>query len=204
MTFIPRRVLLCIPLHLIPKKMIPAHIVLPEQKEGAAADALFAALYSELHRLAKWQLARYDGRNSISTTTLLHNAYLDIAGRRGPSFPDRSRFMAYAARVMRGLVIDHARHRRAQKRGGSFEITSLRIDREKAADDRELTLISNALDELAKVDASLAELVDLKFFCGFSFAQIAEMRGVSERTVQRNWEKARIYLHCNIRPDLSL
>jgi RNA polymerase sigma factor (TIGR02999 family) len=105
---------------------------------------------------------------------------------------------------MRGLIIDHARNRQAQKRGGQFEITSLATEvGERAADDRELTRISEALDEMAKVDPALAEIVDLKFFCGFSFAEIAAMRGVSERTVQRNWEKARIYLHGSLRADLS-
>jgi len=75
---------------------------------------------------------------------------------------------------------------------------------ENVPDDRELTRISEALDQLAKTDPSLAEIVDLKFFCGFSFAEIAAMRGISERTVQRNWEKARIYLHRSMRADLPL
>jgi len=175
-----------------------------ERGDGSAAEALFAALYSELHRVAKRELARQGVPVSLGATTLLHEAYLDMAARDGPSFPDRARFMGYAARVMRGLIIDHARNRRAQKRGGKFEITSLGTEAgENVADDRELTRISEALDELAKVDASLAEVVDLKFFCGFSFAEIAAMRAISERTVQRRWEKARIYLHRSIRAQLS-
>jgi RNA polymerase sigma factor (TIGR02999 family) len=106
---------------------------------------------------------------------------------------------------MRGLIIDHARNRRAQKRGGRFEITALSSDTEEnTVDARELILISEALDELSKTDPLLAELVDLKFFCGFSLGEIAAMRSVSERTAQRNWEKARIYLHRSIRPDLHL
>src|SRR3981081_1561336 len=122
-----------------------------------------------------------------------------------PSLPYAPRFLGYAARVMRGLIIDHARGRHAQKRGGLFEITSLDTEAmDNAADHRELVQISEALDELSKVEPSLAEVVDLKFFCGFSFAEIAAMRDVSERTVQRNWEKARIYLHRKIRADLSL
>ena len=113
--------------------------------------------------------------------------------------------MGYAARVMRGLIIDHARNRHAQKRGGQFEITAFDTDVvENTANPRELTQISEALDELVKIDPSLSEVVDLKFFCGFSFGEIATMRGVSERTVQREWEKARIYLHRSIRPDLAL
>jgi len=108
--------------------------------------------------------------------------------------------MGYAARVMRGLIIDHARRGHAQKRGGQFEITSLSTNViENAVNSKELTQISDALDELAKIDPSLAVVVDLKFFCGFSFAEIAAIRGVSERTVQRNWEKARVYLHRSVR-----
>jgi RNA polymerase sigma factor (TIGR02999 family) len=184
---------------------ISSLIVAAEQGDRPAAVALFAALYSELHRLAKRELARHDSPVSLSATTLLHEAYLDMAARDGPSFPDRARFMGYAARVMRGLVIDHARERHAQKRGGLFELTSLDTEAiENAVDHRELVQISEALDELVKLDPTLAEVVDLKFFCGFSFAEIAAMRDVSERTVQRNWEKARIYLHRKIRPDLSL
>jgi RNA polymerase sigma factor (TIGR02999 family) len=168
--------------------------------DRSAADALFAALYSELHRLAKRQLARNAASVTLGVTTLLHEAYLNISQREGAVFPDRGRFMAYAAKVMRGLIIDYARSRQAQKRGGGFEITSLADQAGDAGvDEKELGQISEALDALAAIDPSLAEVVDLKFFCGFSFAEIAAMRGVSERTVQRHWEKARIYLHRTIR-----
>jgi RNA polymerase sigma factor (TIGR02999 family) len=149
-------------------------------------------------------LARHGAPVSLSATTLLHQAYLEIAGRDGASFPDRNRFMGYAARVMRGLIIDRARSRCAQKRGGHFEITTLGSEIESAPDCRELARISDALDELAKAEPSLAEVVDLKFFCGFSFAEIAAMKDVCERTIQRDWEKARIYLHRSIRPDLEI
>ena len=109
---------------------------------------------------------------------------------------ERVRFMAYAARVMRGLIIDDVRRRRSEKRGGLFEITSLGIDHaDRVTDPQSLIMISDALDELAEIEPGLAEIVDLKFFCGFSFAEIAAMRGVSERTIQRNWEKGRLYLH---------
>jgi RNA polymerase sigma factor (TIGR02999 family) len=176
-----------------------------ERGESAAAEPLFAVLYSELHRLAKRELARHGVPVSLGATTLLHEAYLNMAARNSPSFPDRARFMVYAGRVMRGLIIDHARNGRAQKRGGQFEITSMGAEvPDNAVDDRELTRISEALDELAKMEPSLVEVVDLKFFCGFSFAEIAAMRDVSERTVQRNWEKARIFLHRSMRAPLSL
>lgn len=170
-----------------------------ERGDRAAADELFAALYSELHRLAERQLARRGGGVTLGPTTLLHEAYIDIS-RRDAAFPDQAHFMGYAAKVMRGLIIDYSRSRHARKRGGGFEITSLNGDvGGPVADDKELLQISAALDELATVEPSLAQVVDLKFFCGFSFAEIAAMRGVSERTVQRHWEKARIYLHRAIR-----
>src|SRR5271156_5177428 len=170
-----------------------------DRGDRSAADALFSALYSELHRLAKRELARQSLPVTLSATTLLHQAYLDMAEHEGPSFPDRARFMGYAARVMRGLIIDHARKQHAQKHGGLFEITSLDTQAmENAVDHRELDRISETLDELGQVEPALAEIVDLKFFCGFSFAEIAAMRNVSERTVQRNWEKARLYLHRKI------
>jgi RNA polymerase sigma factor (TIGR02999 family) len=179
-----------------------------EGGDRSAKDALFEALYSELHRLAKRELARQGAFATLSATTLLHQAYLDIAKREGANFPDHTRFMGYAARVMRGLIIDHARNRQAQKRGGLFEITAfeteVQLQKEEPASYRELANISEALDELSRVDTPLAEIVDLKFFCGFSFAEIAAMRSVSERTVQRNWEKARIYLHRNLRGEVSL
>jgi RNA polymerase sigma factor (TIGR02999 family) len=183
---------------------IPSLIEAAERGEGSAAEALFGALYSELRRVAARELARHGAPVSISATTLLHETYLDVAQRsHRPSFPDRARFMSYAARVMRGLIIDHARQQCAQKRGGQFEITALSTDIGQKADDRELSRIGEALDELAKTDASLAEVVDLKFFCGFSFAEIGVLQGTSERTVQRKWEKARLYLHHSIQAQLS-
>jgi RNA polymerase sigma factor (TIGR02999 family) len=184
---------------------ISSLIVAVERGDSSAAGPLFDALYAELHRLARRELGRQGVAFSLGTTTLLHEAYLDMAGRSGASFPDRARFMCYAARVMRGLIIDHARNRRACKRGGQFEITSMDTEAaESLIDHRELTRVSDALDELAKVEPALSELVDLKFFCGFSFTEIAVMQGLSERTVQRRWDKARIYLHGSIRADLTV
>jgi RNA polymerase sigma factor (TIGR02999 family) len=169
-------------------------------KNRGEIEPLFSALYAELHRLAKRELSRQGAPMSVSATTLLHEAYLNIADGPGSVFPDRARFMGYASRVMRGLLIDHIRSRQAVKRGGQFEITSLRTDiADNLADARDLTDISEALDQLAETNATLAEVVDLKFFCGFSFVEIAAMHGTSERTIQRHWEKARIYLHHTLR-----
>lgn len=167
-----------------------------ERGDRSASEALFTALYSELHRIARRELARNGAGVSLGATSLLHQAYIDIAGREGATFPDRNRFMGYAARVMRGLIIDFVRNQRAQKRGGQFELTSLGTDAGVVpAPGIDLQNLSAALDRLAEVDPPLAELVDLKFFCGFSFAEIGAMHGMSERTVQRNWQKARLYLY---------
>jgi RNA polymerase sigma factor (TIGR02999 family) len=176
-----------------------------EEGDREAADQLFATLYEELHRMARRELSKRAFGMTLGATTLLHEAYLDISGREGVAFPDRHRFMGYAARAMRGLIIDYARRRQAQKRGGEFEITTLSIDVPgPAADADGLSNLSNALDELDGADPRLARIVDLKFFGGFSFAEIAAMMSVSERTVQRDWQKARIYLHRVLRDDTAL
>jgi RNA polymerase sigma factor (TIGR02999 family) len=164
---------------------------------GAAPDELFARLYQELHGLAEHHLRRGGSELTLGTTTLLHEAYLNVAGREAVSFPDRSRFLAYASRAMRGLVIDYARRRQAKKRGGEFHITA--ADGTEAADAPassavELERLGEALETLAAADPALAELVDLHFFGGFALVEIAAMRQVSERTVQRDWRKARLLL----------
>jgi RNA polymerase sigma factor (TIGR02999 family) len=167
--------------------------------DSVAADALFPALYAELHRLAQRELRRLP-HATLGATTLLHEAYLDISKRESLAFPDRGRFMAYAARVMRGLIIDYSRRRQAHKRGGEFEITSIAAEpADRRLDDQQLSRLSDALDELAAAEPELAQVVDLKFFCGFTLLEIAEMRGVTERTVQRHWDKARVYLHRALR-----
>jgi RNA polymerase sigma factor (TIGR02999 family) len=153
----------------------------------------FAAMYSDLRQLAERQLRRNAGA-AISPTTLLHEAYLDMSDNKAV-FPDRERFIGYAARVMRGLIIDLVREGRALKRGAGFHITQ--IPTELGAPDHEeraLTRLSEALDELAVHDARLAEVVDLKYFCGYTFEQIAAQRATSTKTVQRDWEKARVIL----------
>jgi len=182
---------------------ISALIEAAEHGSESATDALFSALYAELHRIARRELAHQGVPVSLGATTLLHQAYIEMAARDGTSFPDRARFMAYASRVMRGLIIDHARNRSAQKRGGQFHITSTGSALDHCADECGLTRIGEALDELARTEPSLAEIVDMKFFCGFTFAEIAAMKDTSERTAQRQWEKARIYLHRQIAMDLE-
>ena len=168
-------------------------LVAAEQGGLAPTEELFAAMYRELHRLAQRQLHGNAGGLTLGATTLLHEAYLQLS-RRTVTFPDRPRFYAYAAKAMRGLIVDAVRKRRALKRGGGFHLTSQDTDAEAVAETGDLGPLSDALDALALAEPSLAELVELKFFCGFDFAEIATMRGVSERTVQRHWDKARLFL----------
>jgi len=161
-------------------------------------DALFALFYHELHQLAEANLRRAGSEITLGATTLIHEAYLNITGRQNVGFVDRARFLAYASRAMRGLTIDYARRRRAAKRGGGLQIT-LDDDGPPSAEavrtGEELERLGDALNDLANLEPALAELVDLHFFAGFSFTEIAELRGVSDRTVQRDWRKARLLLH---------
>lgn len=174
-----------------------------ERQEPAASERLFTRLYADLHRIARRELVKNGWGVSLGATDLLHEAYLDLSKVDGTRFPDEQRFMGYAARVMRGLVIDYARSRQAQKRGGKFELTAISTDvAESVADGTELSAVGAALDELAAVDPLLADVVDLKFFCGFSVPEIAAMKGVSERTIERSWQKARLFLHRAVQSDL--
>lgn len=133
---------------------------------------------------------------TLGATTLLHEAYLSISAREGLEFAGRGQFLAYAARAMRGLTIDYCRRRRARKRGGGFEMTALEEvpAADPATEPEQFARLSSALDALARVDTPLAQLVDLHFFAGLTLNEIAGMRNVSERTVQRDWRKARLML----------
>jgi len=169
-----------------------------DRGDAASAEALFTTLYHELHRVARRQLRAGSAGVTLGATTLLHECYLDMAGRAA-AFPDQARFIAYAAHAMRGLIVDYIRERRALKRGGEFHLTALdTLVAESIAEVDDTVRLSEALDRLVGTDAALAELVELKFFCGFSFAEIAAMRSVSERTVQRDWQKARLLLHSEL------
>ncbi|MBS0446820.1 MAG: sigma-70 family RNA polymerase sigma factor [Proteobacteria bacterium] len=165
-------------------------------EDRAAHDARFAALYAELHRIARREAHRYGERGALGTTTLLHDAYLQIAQRDGLAFDTPAPFLAYAARAMRGLVIDRVRARSALRRGGDLTIASLDTETAEAIDDPQvLEHVSDALDELAAIDPFLARLVDLKFFCGLTMAEIAAQEHTSLRTVERQWGKARALLY---------
>jgi RNA polymerase sigma factor (TIGR02999 family) len=169
-----------------------------DHADREATDKLFVILYHELHRLADSNLRRAGGAFSLATTTLLHEAYLDMARREHLAFADQSHFLAYASRAMRRLIIDYARNRRAKKRGRQFEVTLATEDEalpQSMEDAAAFERLGDALNDLGQLEPALAELVDLHFFCGFSLGEIATLRRVSERTVQRDWRKARMLLH---------
>lgn len=170
----------------------PAHI---------PVRTLFETLYADLCRLARREVGRGGINDLLSTVTLVHEAWLCIERRSSLAFSNKGQFLAYAARAMRGLVIDRVRVRRSQKRGGGMVITSLDThDPDLATQPEDLGSLSEALDELSALEPDLAQVVDLKFFCGFSIAEVATMQGVSTRTVLRRWEKARMLLFHSLNP----
>lgn len=169
-------------------------IRLTEAGKSDAREKLFAVLYAELHKIAQ-RAVRRNSSLTLSPTTLLHETYLNMSGRESAPFSDRAHFLAYASRAMRGLIINYVREKSAQKRGGAFEITVLPTEvPENPGSDLELEKIGDAVESLGAIDPRLARLVDLKFFCGFSFEEIAGVLGISERTAKRDWDKARIIL----------
>jgi RNA polymerase sigma factor (TIGR02999 family) len=156
---------------------------------------LFATLYADMRRLAERELRRR-ATATLSPTTLLHETFLNVLPRDSTEFTNEQQFLAYAARAMRGLIVDHLRRRHSQKRGGEYHITQLPTELPYAeTGDVTLEKLSEALDELATIDSRLAACVDLRFFCGLSLAEIAARWNVSERTVQRDWDKARVLLN---------
>jgi len=167
-----------------------------DRGDPAATRALFAALYEELHALAARQLNRAGGDITLGTTTLLHEAYLKLSAGEGRPVLDRSRFLAYASKVFRGLVIDYIRARKAKKRGGDFEITLLgeRDPGPGAPVDAGLERLAQGLEELAAVDPELSQLVDLHVFGGFTLLEVAGLTGTSLRATERNWQQSRLLL----------
>lgn len=172
-----------------PESPAPASIAEPTSRE------VFAELYADLHRMAARELRRNPAA-TLSPTTLLHETFLNMPRCEPGKFGSEAEMLAYTARVMRTLIIDYLRNRNALKRGRDFEITSLPTDLPYAdAQDANMERLGDAMTMLARIDARLAECVDLRFFCGFSCSDIAGMWQVSERTVQRDWERARVLLH---------
>ena len=169
-------------------------------RDGAFAR-LVPLLYPELRRLARSRLRRMAPLTLLDTTALVHESYLRLQAAGGLEFPDRNRFLAYAARVMRALAVDAARGRNALKRGGGEALVTLATGAGAAAPctPDEVLRVHEALEELALVDGRLARVVEMRFFGGLSEAEIAVCLGLTERTVQRDWRKARLFLVAELR-----
>ena len=159
----------------------------------------FQLLYHELRRRARGELFRHQAL-TLGATTLLHEAWLRLDDKP-LAFGTQAELVAYAGRVMRGIVIDHIRSRGAEKHGGAYQHVPYETSQDlRAMKDDEVLHLDDALKDLAATDARLAELVELRFFAGLTFAEIAALRDVSERTVQRDWEKARTLLYTALKP----
>jgi RNA polymerase sigma factor (TIGR02999 family) len=169
--------------------------------DAAARDALFAAAYAELHGLAQARL-RHGGRNALlDTTGLVHESYLRFARAGELRAEDRRAFFAYASQVMRSVILNSVRERVALKRGGirqSSEGSSLSPS-DLPGDEQTVLDVHEALKDLEQADRRLAQVAEMRYFGGYSEKEIAETLQVSERTVQREWEKARLILAAALR-----
>lgn len=160
-----------------------------------ATDELFSAVYGELKRMARHQIRAVAADATLNTTELVHEAFLKLADRTGPDWDGRSHFFGAASRAMRQVLVDFARRRRAVKRGGDWKAVSL-SDAEASLElelDQVLALDA-ALDRLDADHPRLRQVVELRFFGGVPERDIARMLGVSVRTVERDWLKARVFL----------
>jgi RNA polymerase sigma factor (TIGR02999 family) len=169
--------------------------------DGPPVDELFIATYGELRRLARARL-RDGGRNTVlDTTALVHETYLRLSKALHVPLPDRPRFFVYASRVMRSVIVDLVRQRRAERRGGDAVHVTLTGDlhehlhhRDSAAARDEILHVHEALEALARVDERMAQVVEMRYFGGLTDLEIGEALGVTDRTVRRDWEQARLFL----------
>jgi RNA polymerase sigma factor (TIGR02999 family) len=164
-------------------------------------DGLFSSLYSDLRRLAHQRLVRNETITLLNTTALVHESYLKFLAAGRLNISDRAEFLAYAARVMRSVIVDCVRRRRAEMRGGDGVRVPLDTGTAECAanlsghtPEDEIIGIDQALNELAKVDGRLVSVVEMRYFAGLENEEIASSLGVTERTVRRDWEKARLLL----------
>ncbi len=175
---------------------------MPDPEEGGAAagddhgvDTLFESTYRELRLLARARL-RSGGRDVLlDTTALVHESYEKMARAGEVRFPDRPRFLVYAGRVMRSIIVDFARQRMTERRGGDApHVTFTGGLGAGATGEEEILRVHEALEQLARVDERMAKVVEMRYFGGLTEAEIAEALGVTDRTVRRDWEQARLLL----------
>lgn len=164
--------------------------------DRTAMNQVLATLYQELHAMARRQLAGQQQGHTLDATALVHEAYLKLVGRGGAHFDDRSHFFAYAASAMRSVIVDYARQRLAQKRGGDLHrVTELPEELESGVRlDEDVMALDEALKQLSAVDPRLTQVVELRYFAGLSELEIATLLQRSERSIRRDWQKARLFL----------
>lgn len=165
--------------------------------DSQAMNRLFEVLYDDLRLLARAKLRRSAPMTVLDTTALVHESYLRFLRTGDLKVEDRPHFLAYAARVMRSIVVDLIRSRLADRHGGDALHVTLNTEIAESASVREdeVILVNDALEELATIDPRLVKVVEMRYFAGMSEAEIAESLGVSVRTVERDWEKARLFLY---------
>jgi RNA polymerase sigma factor (TIGR02999 family) len=161
-----------------------------------ALDRLFSLLYDELRRIAHRQLIGQPRGGTLNTTALINEAYLRMVDQTLVDWQDRAHFLAYAARTMRAIIVDYARRRRAHKRGGqmariSFEERDLPVEAQADV----IVAVDDALTRLAEVSERLSRIVECRFFGGMSVDETAAALSVSDRTVRRDWIKAKAWLY---------
>jgi RNA polymerase sigma factor (TIGR02999 family) len=172
--------------------------------DRGALDRVFAVLYPELREIAHRRLRWQSGIADLATTALVHESFLRLIASEQLKLADRNHFFAYAAKTMRSIIIDFARRDMAERRGGGLE--PLELDTELAdqlggdATGKTLIEVNDSLLALEKVDPMLAQVVEMRYFAGYSENEVAELMGTSERTVRRQWDKARAFLLLSIQP----
>jgi RNA polymerase sigma factor (TIGR02999 family) len=167
-------------------------------RETAEAGEVYASLYSELRRIAHGRLRQGSGNVSLDTTALVHEGYLKFVQTKALKTTDRAHFLAYASKVMRSVVIDLIREASAERRGGGLQDITLNTQIAESAPDssaNEALDVHAALSQLEAVDPRMVRVVEMRYFAGLNDSEIAECLGVTTRTVGRDWEKARVFLH---------
>lgn len=172
--------------------------ILREWRRGSsdASARLFPLVYDELRRQARRHLSRERADHTLQPTSLVHEAYLRMVEQSSPAVENRVHFFAFAARVMRQILVDHARRHNAGKRGGGAErflITDLDLMPQQSA--AEMLELDQALERLEAIDERKCRVVDMRFFGGLSEREIAEVLGVTEKTVRRDWQFAKLWLY---------
>jgi RNA polymerase sigma factor (TIGR02999 family) len=169
--------------------------------DRGALDELFATLYPELRRIAHARLTRNVRSTLLDTTALVNECYMKFAVAQRLGATDRTHFLAYAATAMRSIIVDFARARAAERRGGDVPHLTLNtaVSEGAVAGEDEIVAVHEALNDLAVLDARLARVVEMRYFGGLSDEEIAAAMGVTDRTVRRDWQKARLLLAAALR-----